>query len=195
MPMRASKDAQRRPERQPRLHHRRLHGAAPHGHRSTKAGASTPATPASYITTAEGYKERSTKAGASTPATLPSYLLTRRATRPLNEGRSVNPGYTWPCRRSTGHPRNPLNEGRSVNPGYTTELVFHAHPFGHAQRRPERQPRLHGRIAVLKRHADLAQRRPERQPRLHVALGAHPGRSEGRSRHCQVEAASGRVRR
>ena len=63
-------DAQRRPERQPRLHHRRLHGAASYGHRSTKAGASTPATlsqPAAY--SAEP-GPRSTKAGASTPATL-----------------------------------------------------------------------------------------------------------------------------
>ena len=63
--------AQRRPERQPRLHlDEDLKPVSP--------------------------PDRSTKAGASTPATLARVRVCRLFTQEaLNEGRSVNPGYTW----------------------------------------------------------------------------------------------------
>ena len=118
---------------------------------------------------------------------------------PLNEGRSVNPGYTprqrtrfvrmrsaaqrRPERQPRLHPttstsmdsiafEHPLNEGRSVNPGYTErrlQAVDRRFTSPHAQRRPERQPRLHqhrGAGPAATARGD-AQRRPERQPRLH----------------------------
>ena len=167
------------------------------GPRSTKAGASTPATPLARVrstfqqcrSTKAGAQPRSTKAGASTPAntgaSTPATLrhhcdlhdtdAQRRPERQprlhsglmiavngsvqsasLNEGRSVNPGYT----RTTDHangaggastpvtaPTFPLNEGRSVNPGDTRHarsiVARRQHACGLAQRRPERQPRLH----------------------------------------------------
>ena len=63
-----SKPAQRRPGHQPRRHGcARGHG--PCRERSTKAGASTPATHAPHPPTSGLGVERSTKAGASTPAT------------------------------------------------------------------------------------------------------------------------------
>ena len=96
---------------------------------------------------------------------------------PLNEGRSVNPGYTRP--RPLPH-RLPsaLNEGRSVNPGYTpgrlhlSKARFWSERWGPPQSLRATTP---------------AQRRPERQPRLHSPPPGHPSPSapsplnEGRS--------------
>ena len=62
-------------------------------HRSTKAGASTPATHERARLDAF-LPPRSTKAGASTPATRASPSPRCAARSPLNEGRSVNPGDT-----------------------------------------------------------------------------------------------------
>ena len=113
-------NAQRRPERQPRRH---WHGCEYVGclrrRRSTKARASTPATPPPpRVRICQGF-QRSTKAGASTPATLARVRVCRLFTQEaLNEGRSVNPGYTWIWK-----PEIPTS--------------------GNAQRRPERQPRRH----------------------------------------------------
>ena len=170
---------------------------------------------------------RSTKAGASTPATPGQSMDRYRVPDSLNEGRSVNPGYTWGCSRY-GVTRSALNEGRSVNPGYTdsrarprhlqpprstkagastpaTRIAAHGpdtcnHP---AQRRPERQPRLHNSAATLSRlrltalnegrsvnpgytrhrskacQRTLAQRRPERQPRLHARAVIVASRRKG----------------
>ena len=87
--------------------------------RSTKAGASTPATPGEEGVAPPLTMLRSTKAGASTPATRASNTSLRRRPPTLNEGRSVNPGYTW----------------------YVTACSFVI--VTSAQRRPERQPRLH----------------------------------------------------
>ena len=61
----------------------------------------------------------------------------------LNEGRSVNPGYTCSSWMSVSIGAGSLNEGRSVNPGYTILAAESAWVNGTAQRRPERQPRLH----------------------------------------------------
>ena len=208
--------AQRRPERQPRLHphpdmSRRCRPAlnegrsvnpgytGPHAdaqggarRRSTKAGASTPATRAARVRELDR-PARSTKAGASTPAT---HWWSRLATGPrtaLNEGRSVNPGYTlieWgeslhflnaqrrPERQPRLHPdrvgREPALSERSTKAGASTPATpltsstrISAPCF--AQRRPERQPRLHQvPKAIVTAKTDDAQRRPERQPRLHI---------------------------
>ena len=166
--------AQRRPERQPRLHLQArprpgasscaslnegrsvnpgytrdidLHVRQPRQSRSTKAGASTPATRIPRSTAWTCRLHRSTKAGASTPATRTRSASNRRSSR-----------------------RSSFNEGRSVNPGYTSRNVDQPTPHSTAQRRPERQPRLHTPSAVPAHHqppAKFAQRRPERQPRLH----------------------------
>ena len=159
--------AQRRPERQPRLHLQAVHVQV---HRHVR---------------------RSTKAGASTPATPAQTCMCATPTIALNEGRSVNPGYTYssihsldlactaqrkPERQPRLHRsasnrrssrRSSFNEGRSVNPGYTFRNVDQPTPPSTAQRRPERQPRLHTPSAVPPPPAKFAQRRPERQPRLH----------------------------
>ena len=86
--------AQRRPERQPRLH-------------------------STLVTCNNLLMRGSTKAGASTPAT------------PVTIAGFI--------RQDSGR----LNEGRSVNPGYTTGGECEFTGDSKAQRRPERQPRLH----------------------------------------------------
>ena len=138
----ASGAAQRRPERQPRLHLFHARHEPSDEVRSTKAGASTPATRGRPRRRTDHPGHRSTKAGASTPATLLHARSMHRKPNALNEGRSVNPGYT----RKLPHDRR------------GARLV--------AQRRPERQPRLHHGENIRQAFAD-AQRRPERQPRLH----------------------------
>ena len=161
--------AQRRPERQPRLH------AAP-GVREV-----TPHPPLN-----EG---RSVNPGYTRPRPLPHRLPSA-----LNEGRSVNPGYTRQvARRRTRS--STLNEGRSVNPGYTPS---HLHCRRRRRARstkagastpatPDRWPageRAHPRstkagastpatprvIFTAAVVGARAQRRPERQPRLHAAV-------------------------
>ena len=138
--------AQRRPERQPRLHpvgDRRRVVACP---RSTKAGASTPATRGQSVRSQGTADQRSTKAGASTPATHGSVLvwlvargrstkagastpatLARPSQRWVRERRSTKAGASTPA-TPAGPPPEPrlaasLNEGRSVNPGYTRDVV------------------------------------------------------------------------
>ena len=111
--------AQRRPERQPRLHFLWRVEASEQVRRSTKAGASTPATHVGRWHPGHT-RRRSTKAGASTPATPDQSADRCRVPDSLNEGRSVNPGYTYP-------------------PWYDMQNCHCA------QRRPERQPRLHPR--------------------------------------------------
>ena len=201
--------AQRRPERQPRLHDRERAPLVAVQQRSTKAGASTPATLAGCVQAeasaanaqrrperqprlhsirhprCEVGEVRSTKAGASTPATRAWPDRKRHTARPLNEGRSVNPGYTLE-HQTTEAPDTALNEGRSVNPGYTRTLPTTSISSYLAQRRPERQPRLHSPTTSGVPSTHGAQRRPERQPRLHTRLPGAAGRAratlnEGRS--------------
>ena len=106
--------------------------------RSTKAGASTPATPTDCATCGRRRVGRSTKAGASTPATRLSlgYALVRLPHRSTKAGAltPATPCSTgqWPC--SWGS----LNEGRSVNPGDTPEGAEGVDDARRAQRRPER---------------------------------------------------------
>ena len=170
----ACQTAQRRPERQPRLH-------VPTG-TVTREG----------MGSAQRRPERQ-------PRLHPETTRISGSPPSLNEGRSVNPGYTRP---SSARPALActLNEGRSVNPGYTIRadarwdgyidrstkagastpatprreraVVFACQT---AQRRPERQPRLHDTtIRFQHGHAINAQRRPERQPRLHVPVLSRP---------------------
>ena len=118
--------------------------------RSTKAGASTPATRWTGLRSGWGAR-RSTKAGASTPATRDVQRRPRRGCRSsLNEGRSVNPGYTPRFQqRQESAPR------RSTKAGASTPATRKARWTGMsmsitAQRRPERQPRLHGQVLSRK---------------------------------------------
>ena len=110
-------------------------------------------------------RDRSTKAGASTPATPQTLHGCSPGCAALNEGRSVNPGYTPPCALVVGshRPRSTkagastpatrsgrsssrgrlgtLNEGRSVNPGYTAKFCKRA-VSGQTIARPRvREPR------------------------------------------------------
>ena len=133
--------AQRRPERQPRRH--------------------PEPSPAQRVAGL-----RSTKAGASTPATLRVCVVVLCYPQSLNEGRSVNPGDTNLTGVVDGPPRS-LNEGRSVNPGDTLNRLRHNELQGSAQRRPERQPRRHQSHRSSRWTPTVAQRRPERQPRRH----------------------------
>ena len=160
--------AQRRPERQPRRHRcpcrhtRRAQTALNEGRsvnpgdtspivgdilvhlrRSTKAGASTPAT-RRVGGDRDGVRVRSTKAGASTPATRGPRADDRTCSHP----RSTKAGASTPATRGRRARRVPrvrpaLNEGRSVNPGDTRHSQIVRPSFRCAQRRPERQPRRH----------------------------------------------------
>ena len=120
-------------------------------HRSTKAGARTPATrPPGHLAGNHGPR-RSTKAGARTPATpaasAPSAAPRRRAQR--------RPG------------REPR---RHLPPGTQREDTWFA------QRRPGREPRRHTVRVDWAPAAALAQRRPGREPRRHLTVGcARPG--------------------
>ena len=135
--------AQRRPERQPRRHPEPSPAQRVAGLRSTKAGASTPATPGLRALQVWLVPNRSTKAGASTPATLvngthelrvvlPAQRRPERQPRRHIDGcvrsvrsslRSTKAGASTPAtlQRGTAHPLRllSLNEGRSVNPGDT----------------------------------------------------------------------------
>ena len=138
--------AQRRPGHQPRRHveaHRHDQRARL---RSTKAGASTPATHSS-ARPAGTHPSTST-----TPATLTSAQL--------DEGRGINPGDTNFRRNRTGRPSTEalnvaLAQGRGINPGDTRADARRDNPgdtaqtritataFYDAQRRPGHQPRRH----------------------------------------------------
>ena len=125
--------AQRRPE-----HQLRRHPEYPVGRqvlrvgRSTKAGASTPATPIA-LAHDRGLLPRSTKAGASTPAT--PIRQRRPASTPATHGRpefhrSTKAGASTPATRPGRARRvwrsSTLNEGRSINSG-DTQLTENRH--------------------------------------------------------------------
>ena len=139
-----------------------------HARRSTKAGASTPATLVSGNAADAARKagaqrrpghqprrhqrleqrrraveRRSTKAGASTPATL-GFVSTK--------ARTIPPA---------------LNEGRGINPGDTTDVHVAVVRGRLAQRRPGHQPRRHRTPRLTRPTATAAQRRPGHQPRRH----------------------------
>ena len=185
--------AQRRPERQPRRHPSSEPEPDADHRRSTKAGASTPATPGRGPA-GRPRQPRSTKAGASTPATpdlreLLVDLVDSAQRRPerqprrhkrrwigntpepttLNEGRSVNPGDT--CREANPNRNQCL---RSTKAGASTPATPGT---GWCRNAPRASPLNEGRSvnpgdtagtdAVFSDVGTDAQRRPERQPRRH----------------------------
>ena len=198
--------AQRRPERQPRRHAARCgrppaHLRALNEGRSVNPGDTGPGEPAHH----HG-ERRSTKAGASTPATRPFAAACRPRWRALNEGRSVNPGDTTVCgcvpstmasaqRRPERQPRRhtrfcptralvsgSLNEGRSVNPGDTQDQASAGAgccPSLNEGRSVNPGDTWPSRVLVCGPCG--AQRRPERQPRRHASHARTPQRAEVRS--------------
>ena len=146
--------------------YRGLRGVAVH-ERSTKAGASTPATRSDEPSDSLRWS-RSTKAGASTPATLG-----RQPLNPLvGAVRSTKAGASTPATHELLLIRIGILR-RSTKAGASTQATRMGSPrvlpdVVSAQRRPERQPRRHepwrGRTKETPR---VAQRRPERQPRRH----------------------------
>ena len=111
--------AQRRPGREPRRHPVQHHPHLARPHRSTKAGARTPATLA-HVPVRAARHSRSTKAGARTPATPAA------AARGEVDSRTAQ-------RRPGREPRRHL---RPSSLRLLTRLI--------AQRRPGREPRRHG---------------------------------------------------
>ena len=124
-----ARHAQRRPGHQPRRHGR---GDPVAGvfqgveDRSTKAGASTPATLESVLEKLQSLpprERRSTKAGASTPATrvdvrsrTSAQEFSTAQRRPGHQPRRHPRSRTIP---DTGRNARTLNEGRGINPGDT----------------------------------------------------------------------------
>ena len=144
--------AQRRPERQPRLHDSAQERADLSRPRSTKAGASTPATPGDYT------QQALSAIAQRRPERQPRLHEQHRRQHGLWGARSTKAGASTPgyTARRPGSPRGcgALNEGRSVNPGYTLIPTVAIRSINGAQRRPERQPRLHerGRDGDRRRH-------------------------------------------
>ena len=85
--------AQRRPERQPRRHLWAL-GRLNSEVRAQRRPERQPRRHVAADASCELHRARSTKAGASTPATPGTSAHRRQRPGPLNEGRSVNPGDT-----------------------------------------------------------------------------------------------------
>ena len=109
--------AQRRPGHQPRRHRFRLVKGADRCVRSTKAGASAPATLRIYGPSRSSYATLNEGRGISpgdTSLLRPAYV----AINPLNEGRGISPGDTADSPRARG-PTGSLNEGRGISPGDT----------------------------------------------------------------------------
>ena len=160
--------------------------------RSTKAGASAPATPSARLTVEPSFSRRSTKAGASAPATRTSGIVCsvailiaqRRPGRLPRRHLDPNPNRKHPCAT--------LNEGRGVCPGDTRQDSDVVRQFQlrstkagasapatplrqvvdmasgeDAQRRPGRLPRRHMLFKPAGKHCLNAQRRPGRLPRRH----------------------------
>ena len=115
--------------------------------RSTKAGASAPATPEEGTRRAHA-RPRSTKAGASAPATPEDRTCYYN---PLRRRRSTKAGASapaTPARMRSCDPRlcaSALNEGRGISPGDTHRPPIRTRSVSvaHAQRRPGHQPRRH----------------------------------------------------
>ena len=177
--------AQRRPGRQPRRH---SSGAASRHAAAEFAQRRPGRQPRRHGQVApdrtHGRVERSTKAGASTPATLQRMRIAGpRVIKPLNEGRGVNPGDTASVvpRLHPGHQRS-TKAGASTPATRLTDGRAESAGGAIAQRRPGRQPRRHwnsGNSAPVA--AATAQRRPGRQPRRHEARNAPQKTSPPRS--------------
>ena len=189
-------DAQRRPGHQPRRHVLQTAARVGIDHRSTKAGASAPATRAWAYQDIENLRRRSTKAEASAPATRLHIL---RRPKPLV--RSTKAGASAPATHQAAR-RLCRRLGRSTKagasapatPSWSAPMRITAR---FAQRRPGHQPRRHfggvrriesqiqrstkaGASAPATRPDNAApwrveidaQRRPGHQPRRHAARAA-----------------------
>ena len=134
-------------------------------HRSTKAGASAPATRRHEIQP-HACRQRSTKAGTSAPATRGQSAASRDNHASLNEGRGISPGDTESlCFNAITNPS--LNEGRGISPGDTLQNHQESPRWCGAQRRPGHQPRRHFLKLSVASSECIAQRRPGHQPRRH----------------------------
>ena len=136
--------------------------------RSTKAGASTPATPVPGRDPARHLAGRSTKAGASTPATLDLVDLAP----PLGPRRSTKAGASTPAtppREVRAGPVHPRSTKAGASTPATPVMSLSDVTLGAvAQRRPGLPPRRHW-VLWMRRKADPdAQRRPGLPPRRHV---------------------------
>ena len=149
--------AQRRPGHQPRRHAQRQSGTL-------------------------GVRPRSTKAGASAPATRTAPIRYARCPSTLNEGRGISPGDTYrafrqetsavPAQRRPGH--QPRRHSRCCR-----SMTCNA-PF--AQRRPGHQPRRHQPSKFPPMRSSPAQRRPGHQPRRHQVSPIRPRRRRSAQR-------------
>ncbi len=112
---------------------------------------------------------RSTKAGASTPATLAANSEYEQYRTSLNEGRGLDPGNTRRRGRGPGG-GGALNEGRGLDPGNTGLPPPPLNVDTSAQRRPGPRPRQHRPLSLAFALPLCAQRRPGPRPRQHLAL-------------------------
>ena len=140
--------AQRRPGHQPRRHSDDAVERREARERSTKAGASAPATPTRDWTSRRSRRTLNEGRGIS-PGDTPAPLRDSSRSRALNEGRGISPGDTAYCGRSCiQHALRALNEGRGISPG-DTRTGSHRQRLRvppSAQRRPGHQPRRHSHL-------------------------------------------------
>ena len=168
----ARESAQRRPGHQPRRHiipHRQALHPRP---RSTKAGASTPATPDGTTITSNAATALNEGRGINPGDTRPSGgKFNVRCSDSLNEGRGINPGDTRSePRRLTLLSDRPLNEGRGINPGDTGQnlCAVAAHIDARSTKAGASTPATRRCRAPCPPSMRDAQRRPGHQPRRHT---------------------------
>ena len=182
--------AQRRPGHQPRRHVDAMPGVGRgcprcslnEGRGINPGDTSVPVRPLAAL-----LFTRSTKAGASTPATLVDRFprtWCRPNTTPLNEGRGINPGDTRTSRfvEDVVDDQPALNEGRGINPGDTRRSIMEIlrPPLRDRSTKagastPATLERIHLRSCRTTYYAG-AQRRPGHQPRRHPCRGTPLGR-------------------
>ena len=160
--------AQRRPERQPRLHRPALRRPTGRSRSLNEGRSVNPGYTASRRMHAPPSRNRSTKAGASTPATpgiaaVAAAIDGHAQRRPERQPR-LHPGRADP----SGHPVASLNEGRSVNPGYTRRKQVGHRGAKRSTKAGASTPATPGGWSTDAYGRVPAQRRPERQPRLHA---------------------------
>ena len=180
--------AQRRPGPQPRRHSTSLRSGRSTSTPLNEGRGLNPGDTDRIHPVGELAQERSTKAGASTPATPPE-STTRRVLLAiaLNEGRGLNPGDTLSSllrlQCSSPAQRRPGPQPRRHTHFVTTSAQSDE---GSAQRRPGPQPRRHPRTFSMYTLPRLsAQRRPGPQPRRHsqgivILTSGHWPLNEGR---------------
>ncbi len=114
---------------------------------------------------------RSTKAGASTPATPPRPRRGAQRLSALNEGRGINPGDTSGRCVSACRIRGRSTKAGASTPATQGLRLLPSANFMTAQRRPGHQPRRHLAAEGAGYPDWHAQRRPGHQPRRHTTSG------------------------